>query len=296
MWLIYILVFMWTAFPTAFGAMMTTLFVPWLLVGVGIVLRGGDVRLPQVLGDARRGPAVRRRVRQFVVDHPVLPRDDRRRDRQRSRPGRRVRRRVDVVDGPDVVDRRHARRAHVHVPRRHVPGGRRRPRRTTTTWRRRWAVGRSSPERSPAPSRSARSSRSKPTPSHWPSGLQGRGAPLVVVSAVAGLFSLWRLRAGRWARARVGAVIAVAAIVVGWGVGQYPDLLVDEMTIADSGRCPVDADRADHRVRARRGDGRAGAAVAVLARQSTRLDTRTASVTESGSLVYVVSMFLGEWR
>ena len=40
-WLIYILVFLWTAFPAAFGAIMTTLFVPWLLVGVGIVLRGG---------------------------------------------------------------------------------------------------------------------------------------------------------------------------------------------------------------------------------------------------------------
>jgi cytochrome d ubiquinol oxidase subunit II len=39
------------------------------------------------------------------------------------------------------------------------------------------------------------------------------------------------LRTVRWAAARVGAVIAVAAIVVGWGVGQYPDLLVDEVTI-----------------------------------------------------------------
>ena len=40
-WLIYVLVFLWTGFPTAFGAIMTTLFVPWLLVGLGIVLRGG---------------------------------------------------------------------------------------------------------------------------------------------------------------------------------------------------------------------------------------------------------------
>ena len=29
-------------------------------------------------------------------------------------------------------------------------------------------------------------------------------------------------------------MVAVAAIVVGWGVGQYPDLLVDEMTLADA--------------------------------------------------------------
>ncbi|MGA1439091.1 MAG: cytochrome d ubiquinol oxidase subunit II, partial [Ilumatobacteraceae bacterium] len=40
-WLVYVLVFLWTAFPTAFGAIMETLFVPWLLVGLGIVLRGG---------------------------------------------------------------------------------------------------------------------------------------------------------------------------------------------------------------------------------------------------------------
>ena len=40
-WLIYVLVFLWTGFPTAFGAIMTTLFVPWLIVGLGIVLRGG---------------------------------------------------------------------------------------------------------------------------------------------------------------------------------------------------------------------------------------------------------------
>jgi cytochrome d ubiquinol oxidase subunit II len=66
------------------------------------------------------------------------------------------------------------------------------------------------------------------------SGLHGGGAALIAVSAAAGLFSLWRLRAGRWARARVGAVVAVAAIVIGWGVGQYPDLLVDELTIADA--------------------------------------------------------------
>ncbi len=39
-WLIYVLVFLWTAFPTGFGPIMTTLYVPWLLVGAGIVLRG----------------------------------------------------------------------------------------------------------------------------------------------------------------------------------------------------------------------------------------------------------------
>jgi cytochrome bd ubiquinol oxidase subunit II len=39
-WLIFILVVLWTAFPEAFGAVMTTLYVPIALAAVGIVLRG----------------------------------------------------------------------------------------------------------------------------------------------------------------------------------------------------------------------------------------------------------------
>ena len=40
-WLIVILVVMWTCFPPAFGAIMETLYVPIFLAGVGIILRGG---------------------------------------------------------------------------------------------------------------------------------------------------------------------------------------------------------------------------------------------------------------
>jgi cytochrome d ubiquinol oxidase subunit II len=39
-WLIFILVVLWTAFPEAFGAIMTTLYVPLALAALGIVLRG----------------------------------------------------------------------------------------------------------------------------------------------------------------------------------------------------------------------------------------------------------------
>ncbi len=39
-WLIFILVVLWTAFPEAFGAVMSTLYVPIALAAVGIVLRG----------------------------------------------------------------------------------------------------------------------------------------------------------------------------------------------------------------------------------------------------------------
>src|SRR5688500_15349826 len=40
-WLIVVLVLMWTCFPPAFGAIMETLYVPIFLAGVGIILRGG---------------------------------------------------------------------------------------------------------------------------------------------------------------------------------------------------------------------------------------------------------------
>jgi len=39
-WLIFVLVVLWTAFPTAFSAIFTTLYVPIALAAVGIVLRG----------------------------------------------------------------------------------------------------------------------------------------------------------------------------------------------------------------------------------------------------------------
>jgi cytochrome d ubiquinol oxidase subunit II len=39
-WLIFVLVTLWTAFPEAFGAVMSTLFIPLCLAALGIVLRG----------------------------------------------------------------------------------------------------------------------------------------------------------------------------------------------------------------------------------------------------------------
>jgi len=67
-------------------------------------------------------------------------------------------------------------------------------------------------------------------PTLW-EGLSGRGAPLLVLSAVGGVASLVLLRRGAYRRARVATVAAVGSIVVGWGVGQYPWLLTDEVTI-----------------------------------------------------------------
>lgn len=39
-WLIFVLVIFWTAFPEAFGAVMSTLYVPLFIAVIGIVFRG----------------------------------------------------------------------------------------------------------------------------------------------------------------------------------------------------------------------------------------------------------------
>jgi len=55
-WLIFVLVVMWTCFPPAFAAIMETLYVPIFLAGVGIILRGAAFALrgeAGTIGEAR---------------------------------------------------------------------------------------------------------------------------------------------------------------------------------------------------------------------------------------------------
>jgi cytochrome d ubiquinol oxidase subunit II len=66
------------------------------------------------------------------------------------------------------------------------------------------------------------------------SGLFGRGLPLVGASAIGGVVSLFLLLRRRYRVARVTAALAVAGILWGWAVGQYPFLLVGRLTVADA--------------------------------------------------------------
>ena len=61
--------------------------------------------------------------------------------------------------------------------------------------------------------------------------LSGRGLPLVAGSALAGTFTVWSIARRRYRVARVGAVLAVAAVLAGWGTGQYPWLLADTLRL-----------------------------------------------------------------
>jgi cytochrome d ubiquinol oxidase subunit II len=74
--------------------------------------------------------------------------------------------------------------------------------------------------------------RDAPTLAH---GLERQAAPLILASGVAGVVTLLLLWQRRYSIARISAIAAVATVISGWGVGQYPWLLVDQVRINDAG-------------------------------------------------------------
>jgi cytochrome d ubiquinol oxidase subunit II len=63
-------------------------------------------------------------------------------------------------------------------------------------------------------------------------GLTARALPLVIASAVCGSATLWLLRSGRRGGARLGAVAAVASVVLAWGVAQWDYMLPTSLTVS----------------------------------------------------------------
>ena len=81
-WLIFVLVVLWTGVLAAFEAIFSTLFIPLSLAALGIVLRGSGFAFHKT-ARRLRGPAARRApLRALVAAHAVLPGDGRRRDRR----------------------------------------------------------------------------------------------------------------------------------------------------------------------------------------------------------------------
>jgi cytochrome d ubiquinol oxidase subunit II len=70
-------------------------------------------------------------------------------------------------------------------------------------------------------------------------GLTHRALPLMLLSAVAGLGSIGLLLRRRFHVARVAAGLAVAAVLWGWGVGQYPYLLEPAVTVRAAAASPA---------------------------------------------------------
>jgi cytochrome d ubiquinol oxidase subunit II len=69
--------------------------------------------------------------------------------------------------------------------------------------------------------------------------LTHRGLPLIVLSAVAGLTTIGLLYGNYFATARISAALAVTAVVWGWAVAQYPYLLNPGLTISQAAAEPA---------------------------------------------------------
>jgi cytochrome d ubiquinol oxidase subunit II len=232
-WLIYVLVFLWTGFPTAFATLMETLFVPFGLAGVGIIARGCAFvfrKFAPTLAYARfLGVlfATSSLVTPFLfgtiagaVASGRVPADGSG-DRWTSWTGP-----TSLVGGavavltcaflaatfltseaamrnePDLVERCRRRALGAGIATGAV------------------ALAGIVPLEHDAPTLFNR--------------LTGEALPIVIASALGGFASIAALWTRRFVLARVAAVIAVAAVVVGWGVAQYPWLLTDTLTIEDA--------------------------------------------------------------
>ncbi len=62
-------------------------------------------------------------------------------------------------------------------------------------------------------------------------GLTGTALPLVLLSAAGGLATIVLIRMDQVSRARIAAVVAVAAVIWGWGVAQFPYLIEGTLTL-----------------------------------------------------------------
>jgi cytochrome d ubiquinol oxidase subunit II len=62
-------------------------------------------------------------------------------------------------------------------------------------------------------------------------GLTSRALPLVILSALCGVATLWLLHRGQHQGGRVTAILAVASVVVAWGVAQWDYMLPESLTV-----------------------------------------------------------------
>lgn len=71
-------------------------------------------------------------------------------------------------------------------------------------------------------------------PHLWDGLVGGRGTPVFVVGVIAALASGWFLRVRRHRLARISAVIQIATLVAGWALAQYPYLIYPDLTLQDA--------------------------------------------------------------
>lgn len=231
-WLIFVLVYLWTAFPGAFAAVMTALFIPFILAGVGIIFRGGAFvfrKSSSTFAQARFFGVL------FASSSLITPFFG-------AAAGALASGRVPLDGDVDPWT--------VWINPTSVLGGVLAV--GTCAWLAAVFLAADAARDQQFDLERSFTKRALITGGvlgvvsltgiivletdavTLADGLERWGAPLVILSAAGGLGAMWLLRKGRTEAARIPATVAVVAIVLGWGVGQYPWLLVDEIEIAEA--------------------------------------------------------------
>ena len=233
-WLIFVLVILWTGFPAAFAAIASTLYVPLTAAGVGIILRGAgfalrkpvhEVGLQRTFGAAFAASSV---VTPFFLGAVAGAVASGRVPAEPEAAG---------AVGPwtpwtgptSLLGGALAVATCAYLGATFLAADAQRDRETELASRYRrsgiaaavvaggFSLGGILVLRADAPDLYA--------------GLTGRAIPLVILSAAAGLASVALLARRSYVAARAAAVTAVVAVVWGWATGQYPALLVGELSI-----------------------------------------------------------------
>ena len=229
-WLVYVLVFLWTGFPTVFATLLETLFIPFSLAGLGIVARGTAFAFRKVapnLAAARLFGAL------FAVSSLATPflfgcivgavasgrvPADGSGDIWTSWTGP-----TSIVGGLlAVLTCAFVAATFLTAEAHHRHDAR------LTEWCRQRALATGLATGVVAVAAILPLRHDAPTLYHE---LVGRALPLVLGSALSGGTAIWALWRHHHTVARVAAVAAVGTVVLGWGVGQYPWMLVGTATI-----------------------------------------------------------------
>jgi cytochrome d ubiquinol oxidase subunit II len=230
-WLVIALVVLWTAFPPAFAAIFTTLFVPLSVAALGIVLRGAgfvfrsqlrSLRWQSLVGGIFAGASLLTPFFLGTVIGAIVT-------------GRAAGTRGDPVSAwvtPTALLTGalfvvfSAYLAAVYLAADSERDGQRGLRRYFT--RRAVAAAAGSAVLAAVTLAVLHTS----APRIFTTLTTGRALPLVIVSVLAGGATLGALMAGRARLARPLAALAVAAVICGWAIAQYPDVLPPHATIA----------------------------------------------------------------
>jgi cytochrome d ubiquinol oxidase subunit II len=233
-WLIFVLVTLWTAFPAAFAPIMSTLYVPLTLAAIGIILRGAafafrkaseTLHMRRWFGATFASSSL---LTPFMLGAVVggiasgrVPAGEQSGDVLRSwlNP-------TSMLGGVMAVVVC-AFLASVYL----AADSERRNHPDLVQFFRRRAIASAVVAGVVALAGVFVLQHDAPTLFH---GLTHRGAPLIVISAIAGATTLVLLTRAKYRTARISAALAVVAVLFGWAAAQYPYMLERSVRISDA--------------------------------------------------------------